>query len=207
MKKYFTLFALALSVIMLTASCDNDLTKSEKLAGEWTGYFGSYYDYEYIGRDGRTYVERFESDYVDMQFVPDYDFATHGYGTEVDWYRTGPYTKQYFRFEWSIHDGIIDLFYPHDRDMSVRISNYSISYDYFTGRIGKTDFRLRKIVDYYDWRGYRDDWGYIYNPGWGYGYYNARSMKSDSTDIAPSAPADMSSGRIIKRGNIFAEEQ
>ncbi len=151
------------------ASCDDDVDASVALSGDWDGDFGMYYDY--YDRHGR-FVETFDCYDTDISFYPDYDYATHGYGYQVDFYRYGPYTKIYHSFEWEIHNCDVYLYYIGERELDTVIRDYRLSSSYFTGYFNdsNTRFSLRKYRDYYDWDPYWDDYG-TYNHGTGYGYY------------------------------------
>lgn len=97
MKK--TASILNLLVIMLLAcaftSCerDEDTDRSMCLSGQWRGDWGMYYVYNYRGHD-----YQFDSYDTDIVFYPDYNYATHGYGYQVNWYEFGPYERLSYRF-------------------------------------------------------------------------------------------------------------
>lgn len=171
--------------------------KSRTISGEWTGYFGSYYIWGYNDKYGYHEVE-FESDHVDMQFTPDYNNATHGYGIEVDYYSEGPYRYQYYHFDWEIINGTIYLTYPSSPDMNVAIRNYHMNNDYFSGVCGNTEFSLRKIVDYYDWSCYYDDYGY---DEWN--FYWAPSRATEDGDSISAPTPEIKQGQVVRRGNRF----
>ena len=163
--------ALALGSLNSCVVIDNinpDVEISYSLTGDWNGDFGMYYDY--YDRHGR-FVETFDCYDTDISFYPDYDYATHGYGYQVDFYRYGPYTKIYHSFEWEIHNCDVYLYYIGERELDTVIRDYRLSSSYFTGYFNdsNTRFSLRKYRDYYDWDPYWDDYG-TYNHGTGYGY-------------------------------------
>lgn len=197
MKRYFYFLAFIALTIGTFTSCEEDIMKSRTLSGEWTGYFGSYYIWGYSDKYGYHEVE-FESDHVDMQFVPDYDNATHGYGTEVDYYSEGPYRYQYYHFDWDIINGTIYLTYPSSPDMDVAIRNYRMNNDYFSGVCGNTEFSLRKIVDYYDWSCYYDDYGY---GEWNFSWAPSRSTEGGDSIATPTP--EIKQGKVVRRGNRF----
>lgn len=174
-------------------SCDEDLDEAMTLAGEWYGDFGMSYDYKYYGR-----VYTFRSYESDVVFYPHHDYATYGTGTQVDYYREGPYERMYYNFRWTIRDGVIYLKYPYeDSYLDTEISDYQLSDGLFRGYFGWTDtrFRLHKITGYYDWSPYTDRYGYFYNYGWSWGWYGTRS------DSATTVPTD-GTGTVTRIGNI-----
>ena len=181
MKRLFTLMTVALSLLMMT-SCDEDAYEARILSGQWTGDMGMYYD-EANPRTGR--VARFYADYTDIVFYPDYDYATKGYGKQVDYYKWASVTHMYFYFYWEIRDGRIYLSYPYDPNLSAIITNYRISEGYFNGRIGNTSFNLYKIVDYYDW-GYYNGYGNYYD--WSTPYWDWNSYGGPYYDYDPYDP-------------------
>ena len=209
MKKIFTLLNLValLSLGALTASCerDPDTEESMVLSGQWQGDWGLSYDYEYRGR-----VYTFDSFDTDIVFYPDYDYATHGYGYQVDWYRTGPYSRMSFRFEWSIRNGVINVAYPGYPEYDTTIYDYTLTNDYFAGRMGDHGlrFNLTKLADYYDWGYYRSFGDYYYwtDADWTWGGYYAktRGVAADSTEEASTE--EPTEGRIVKIRNRYAKK-
>ncbi|MBQ0141613.1 MAG: hypothetical protein KBT06_02220 [Prevotellaceae bacterium] len=204
MKKLFgTLLSLAVVLFTFT-SCeiDDDVNTSTYLSGEWTGNWGVYYNYTYRGK-----VYTFDSYYSDIVFYPDYDYARHGYGKEVDFYNQGPYTKIYNYFYWEIRNGIIYLDYPDMPEYNTAIYDYRMSNSYFTGHFENSDFgepfKLRKIADYYNWSYYNGYHSYYDRYNWYDDYYyyyysKTRSAISDSTatdSIQPSEGTITGGGR------------
>lgn len=163
---------IAISTLSLFSftSCNDDVDMSIALSGDWDGDFGMYYDY-YDRYD--RYVATFDCYDTDISFYPDYDYATHGYGYQVDFYRTGPYTKIYHSFEWEILNENIYLYYVGESELNTVIRDFRLSNSYFSGYFGNssTRFSLSKYRDYYDWDPYWHDYG-TYNYGVGYGYYD-----------------------------------
>ena len=202
MKKSFTLFSTIamLAVCFAFTSCmDDDVEESIVLSGQWRGDWGMYYDYEYRGR-----IYTFDSYDTDIVFYPDYDYATHGYGYQVDWYDYGPYQKLSFRFYWSIENGVVRIHYPGYPEYDTFINEYRLNNDYFSGYLGNssTRFRLGKIRDYYDWTYYSHyDYHYWYNSGWDWGYYYGKTRTADGEEN-PTLPSE---GKIIKIGSRHAE--
>lgn len=203
MKRFgkWVMAALMLLPLGLLTSCgDDDTQEAIVLSGQWRGDFGMYY--EYVDGYGRSYT--FDSYDTDIVFYPDYDYATHGWGKQVDWYEYGPYEYQYYRFYWSIRFGVIYLTYPNAPELDTRISEYRLTSDYLTGFFpgSSTRFRLYKIADYYDWSPYTSYYGYYNRPDWGsyYPYY----VKSEKGEAPAKATGE---GKVVRRGNRFAETE
>lgn len=210
MKK--TASILNLLVIMLLAcaftSCerDEDTDRSMCLSGQWRGDWGMYYVYNYRGHD-----YQFDSYDTDIVFYPDYNYATHGYGYQVDWYEFGPYERLSYRFTWNVRDGVIYLTYPGYHDYDADIYRYGLDNDYFTGYFnnGGTRFRLSKIRDYYNWDYYRPYGDYYFwtNSSWSWNSYykplrsaarNESVVQSDSMHVSSYG---LSEGRVVRIGN------
>ena len=210
MKKQITLLSMAtlLGLCTLFTSCERDPDTEESivLSGQWQGDWGMYYDYEYRGR-----IYTFDSYDTDIVFYPDYNYATHGYGYQVDWYREGPYSRLSFKFYWSINDGVINVSYPGYHEYDTTIREYTLTNDYFSGYLGNSDWRfnLRKIADYYDWSYYYDygDYHYWTYDAWtwdGYIGYYAKTRGAVDTDSTAATPAN-DEGHIVKIGSRYAE--
>ncbi len=205
MKRYLSSFALYLSLgaASLLMSCmREDVEESMCLSGQWTGDFGMYYDYEWRGD-----IYTFNSYDSDVVFYPDYDYATHGYGYEVDYYYEGPYDRMSLRFDWEIRNGRIYLYYPGNSCYDAVISNYSLSNNYFSGYFseGGDRFSLRKLTDYYNW-GYYSNYGNCYcwtNTGWSWGYY-AKTRGAEAGDSLSADSCD--EGRIVGYGRKMNRE-
>lgn len=166
---------LLLSVLLATSlvSCDDDVTKSVKLSGEWEGDFGMCYDatnpYTSISR-------RFYASYTYLYFQPHHDYSTYGTGKQIDFYNEGPYSKQYYYFRWEVEDGHIILTYPSNRNLNIVIDSYRLTNSRFTGYINGERFDLDKLSDFYAWDDYSGDYHYYYNDSWTWGgYYNVKS--------------------------------
>ena len=195
---HYSLTALSLLSALAFTSCREweDNNQSMALSGEWRGNFGMYYDYV----DARGNVYTFDSYDTYLTFIPAYNYATYGRGTQVDYYTYGPYEYQYYQFNWEVRGGIIYLDYPYDPDLNTSIRDYRMNYDYFTGYCsGATQpFRLYKLTDFYDWSPYSDRYGYYYRDNWGNYYpYYAPATRSDADAPADSASAN---GSVLKRG-------
>ena len=193
----FAVLCLMISTGMFS-SCDyiEDTRQSMVLSGEWRGDFGMYY--EYVDGYGRHYT--FDSYDTNITFIPAYYYAHHGTGTQVDYYMYGPYEYQYYSFRWSISDGIIYLTYDYDHELDTRISDYHMTNDYLTGVFSAsgTSFRLRKIVDHYDWTPYVDAYGFSSRNNWGRSYLNyEHATRCNTEEVADSTDAP---GYVLSRG-------
>ena len=206
MKKISTLW-IALCTVMATtvlSSCDDDMSRAMTLSGEWRGDFGMFYEYEYYGR-----IYTFNSYDTRLVFYPDYDYATHGYGKQVDYYDQGPYVYQYYYFNWYIDRGDLVLDYPYDPNLNTVIHDYHMSSSTFYGYFGNSNnkFYLRKTADYYNWGGYNGDYDYGSRDNWYYGYRNyVKRQPAPADSLSPIAPLPSDStaapqGHIVRRGN------
>ena len=197
MRKSITLFStialLAMCFIFTSCEHDEDVHESIALSGQWRGDWGMFY--EIVDRGGRVY--RYDSFDTDIVFYPEYNYATYGYGYQVDWYDYGPYERLSFRFKWRIDNGIVNIYYPGYPEYDTFIRDYRLDNDYFSGYLGDsgTRFRLDKIRDFYDWSYYYD---YDYHQ-WGWGYYG-KTRSADSNELTLSTE-----GKIIKIGSKYSE--
>ena len=188
MKKISTLW-IALCTVMATtvlSSCDDDMSRAMTLSGEWRGDFGMFYEYEYYGR-----IYTFNSYDTRLVFYPDYDYATHGYGKQVDYYDQGPYVYQYYYFNWYIDRGDLVLDYPYDPNLNTVIHDYHMSSSTFYGYFGNSNnkFYLRKTADYYDWGGFTGNHYYGPRDNWYWGYRNyVKRQPAPADSLSPIAP-------------------
>lgn len=199
--KYTSLFLLLAAGIF--ASCDSDTSRAVLLSGEWEGYFGMYYSYQYYDpRFDRDVVKEFDSYKTDIVFYPDYNYASHGWGKQVDYYADGPYEYQYYRFLWAVDNGVVYLQYPGDRELDTQISDYRLSDYSFTGyfELTRTRFALRKLYSFY-WDDYTGDYYYYDRPNW-YDSYYAKSRAA--ADSVPDAAIPVQ-GSIVRHGNRFTD--
>lgn len=210
MRKLRNLWIALCAVVAATAlsSCDEDLSRAMTLSGEWRGDFGMFYEYDYHGS-----VYRFDSYDTRIVFYPDYDYATHGYGKQVDYYDQGPYVYQYYYFNWYLDRGDLVLEYPYDPDLNTVIHDYHMYSSSFYGYFGtsNTKFYLRKVADYYDWDDYTGNYYYDPRDDWYGGYYNYVKGNQAPADTltrsqAPSSDGPSSAeGRVLRRGNRMDE--
>ncbi|MBR1668800.1 MAG: hypothetical protein IJ693_11075 [Bacteroidaceae bacterium] len=203
MKKKFTLFNLiaVLGLCTMFTSCtDDDTEEAMVLSGQWRGDWGMYYEIEHLGL-----IYTFDSYDTDIVFYPDHDYATHGYGYQVDWYREGPYERMSYRFNWSINNGVVYLTYPGYPEYNTSIRDYRMNNDRFTGYFsnGTQPFYLYKIADYYNWSYYYDyDYHYWYYDDWSWDYYaKTRGAAAEGDSVKGSTKED----RIVKIGSRLAE--
>jgi len=182
------LFGLMTGLAMLAGmtSCSDDQELSINMAGEWRGTFGTYYTIKEGGHDRIYYADE-----TYIRFTPDHTYATHGHGTQTDYFDYGPYTRQWYQFDWEVKNERIYLTYHEYSELNVIIENFDMNQDYFSGRCGKTSFRLHKISDYYDWSPYENGHGYSSREGY---YYAPTRADGDATEPV-----------IIRRGNRMME--
>ena len=150
---------------------EKDTDDFKNLIGQtFEGDFGMYYEYEYQGR-----VYRFDSYDTRIVFYTDNEYATYGYGKQVDYYEYGPYAYQHYRFRWYISNGDLILEYPYDPSLNTVIHDYHMYSDRFYGYFGTSNakFYLCKATDYYDWGNYNGDYYYDPRDNWydNYPYY------------------------------------
>jgi hypothetical protein len=221
MKKAFSLFSIiamaGLCLMFTSCTRDEDTEIAMDVSGQWQGNWGMYYEYTWI-ENGIEYTRAYDSYDTDIIFYPNRDYATHGYGYQVDWYTEGPYQRLSHRFDWEVFNGRIILKYPRDpdgSDYSTTISNYRLNSNRFTGYFPNSTepFYLNKIQDYYNWWEYENlyrshhyvylewDWdGFyydLYDP-----FYYAKTRSAEATDSV-GKPAE---GRITKIGSRLSEK-
>lgn len=215
MKKILSLISVAaviLAVALTANSCSKDQERAMALSGQWTGDFGMYYEIEYQDRHGDRKIATFDSYDTDIEFIPDHEYATHGYGYQVDFYEYGPRRKMSFKFYWDIDHGNIHLTYPGYPEYNAVIRDYHLDYDYFSGFFGESNslFKLRKIADFYDWSPYYAyEWHYWDYPDWTWDdyYYDAKTRGTSINREDLPETYDPAKTRIIKIGNRFAEQK
>jgi len=184
-KNFAMMMLVALTATLVFTSCDKDVVRAMDLSGEWEGDFGMKYSHSRYGV--------FNSYDTQIVFYPDYEFATHGYGKQIDYYEDGPYEYRYHTFNWSVRNEVITLTYPGDHNLDVDIYDYSMSGNYFSGYFQNTNkhFRLKKIGEI-SWNGYSGNYDYHYRDGYDY-YAKTRAAEDDASDAE------------VKSGNRFAE--
>lgn len=214
MKKSFTLACMAalvsLCTISFTSCTDKDTEEAMVLSGQWQGNWGMYYEIE----DPWGNIVAFDSYDTDIVFYPQRDYATYGYGYQVDWYRTGPYERMSYKFHWEITNGVIHMTYPGYPEYNCDIRDYRLNNDRFRGYFstGTQPFELYKIADYYNWS-YYYSWDYHYwaYDSWSwdyyYGYYAKERPEMDTRATREQADTtNTKAPRILKIGSRFAEK-
>ncbi len=206
-------FCSTLSLISFT-SCDDDVSMSVVLSGDWEGNFGMYYDY--YDRHGR-FVETFDCYDTDISFYPDYDYATRGYGYQVDFYEYGPYAKIYHSFDWEVVNESVYLYYIGESELNTVIREFRLTDGKFSGYFDNSNsrFTLYKYRGYYDWHGYWNDCGhngyYYYDrAGWYDNYYRSTRSAAPANNEASADKAEeiKAEGKdfTIRYGNRFNEK-
>lgn len=208
-KTVMTIAIICLGGLLLT-NCNSDIRESRTLSGEWQGYWGMYYEYEYRGR---IYV--FDSYASDVVFYPNHEYATYGDGYQVDWYRTGPYSRISLHFLWEIRNGRIFMSYPGNHMYDAEIYDYFLNDYEFYGFFGNSNerFDMIKLVSYNWTPYYQYDYHYWTYDSWswnGYnGYYYTRSAETenqyDTQGSNLSTEDNKSGGRLIRIGCHKAE--
>ena len=214
MKKAFSLFNIIAVIGLCTmfTSCneDADTEISMTVSGEWQGNWGMYYEVEDPWGD----IVAFDSYDTDIVFYPQRDYATYGYGYQVDWYRTGPYERLSYKFYWEINNGVIHMTYPGYPKYNCDIRDYRLNNNRFTGYFSNSTepFYLNKIADYYNWS-YYYSWDYHYwaYDSWSwdsyYDYYAKERPEMDTRATSEKADTtDTKAPHILKIGNRFAEK-
>ena len=125
MKKFY-LYIMSISLLLAGAmtftSCDDDVLDAEDLSGEWVGDMG-------VGIDLGGYTYWAVSTY--MAFYPDYEYATHGYGEEIDYFDNHcPYHHQNYFFHWWIQNRVLYIEYPGNHLLDVALPDYAFHYSY-----------------------------------------------------------------------------
>lgn len=200
MKKnlFLSLFC-SIATLFSFSSCDDDVSSSVTLSGDWEGYFGMYYSIE----DKRGNRVEFDSYMSILNFTPERDYATHGFGREIDYYDEGPFERRYYYFDWEVRDGALFLFYPYDPELDVVITNYTLTHSKFTGYFPNSTvrFSLHKYNDYYNWEPYDSydnyyEWAY---DGWGRCFApESRVEIGEGEEV--SAPAERETFRVVGNG-------
>ncbi len=171
---------------MASLSSCTDEDEAMVLSGEWHGNWNMWYEDEY--------GDRWTSNETYLRF--DRSHSTSGTGTQVDYYRRGPYEYLVYRFNWRVSNGVIYLTYPHDPEMDVNIYNYHLDNGVFDGYFGssRTSFQMDKVSTFEYWTpnvwidSYYGYTSYIYYSG---KYDGVASSKSYGESKLP---------KIVKRG-------
>lgn len=174
MNKYFwMMLALGLSLSFTSCYYDEDEHIGNYVSGRWFGDLG-------MQIDG---IEAYGSE---IQFTPTGWGYTHGYGYEIDYYHRGTIRHN---FNWEVRNSILYLTFDNP-DLDCAISDYRLTYDYFTGYMdGIYDsykFTLRNYDRYWNQYGY-GGYDYYYDP---YYYVKGEKFGNDSTgtNVTASEP-------------------
>ena len=163
-----------------------DRGRASVITGQWQGDFGMYYSVQhpYTGQ-----LVTFDANYSYVQFYSDYYGARSGWGKQIDFYRTGPYQYQYYQFYWEVRNGVLYLTYPQDHNLDVAIYDYYLDNQYFTGRMGTSNFQFRlSKLSYNYWNSYSGNYMYgVYDSwSWGTPYYSPK-RQMEGVETAPAA--------------------
>lgn len=171
-KQTRTIITLLLIIVAsaVTTSCDNDVMEANTLRGDWYGDFGM--EYSFVDpRTGRTHVFECYDTYI--RFYQS-GYSNRGTGTQVDYYKYGPYERIYYDFDWYIVNGVIKLRYHWATEWDADIYNYVLTSNYFEGRFQDgVRFNMRAIYDY-NWNfsnRYYKQYHYGCDPYEEYGFY------------------------------------
>ena len=183
LKKLRYAFIAAIMILgsSILTSCDKDEMTALELHGQWYGDFGMNYSYEEPVYDRYGHItgyvtRRFECYDTKIRFHQK-GFTDHGTGTQVDYYKYGPYEYIYYDFDWWVQNGIIKLRYRWANEWDTDIINYSLSSTHFRGTFDFTrvHFDLLSLdKSAYNWdirNSYYRNYGYGCDPYMNYGYY------------------------------------
>jgi hypothetical protein len=204
MKKfYYAIVCLSLMIAgtSMMTSCDDDTMDSIDLSGEWEGDMGMFIDYGGY---------RFNAHNTWISFHPDYEWATHGWGEEVDYFTSdAPYYCQNLRFNWEIKNQVLYLTYKHNHNLDIAIYDYHFGHKRTTLDFtinNKYQCHLNKLVDYQDnWYWWDHDRNIMENQNEYYHYmtwadYNlAKSRDGKVEKSVEIKPENISMGRDFSK--------
>lgn len=138
---------MAMMMLATLASCmTDDQDASMTLTGTWQGNLGIYM----YSEDGADMYEAYQTT---IHFDNSGLGSTSGTGYELDRFKNAPWSYIYNPIQWSLTDGVIYLYYPKE-GTTIRIYNYSLNSNYFSGKMEDgTEFEL-EYVGYFDWSPY-----------------------------------------------------
>lgn len=205
MKRHY-IGVLALAALSLTA-CDERVMEAERLAGEYEGNFGMYYEYT---RGGRTYAYDAAYSYLRLD---NYAFSMKGEGVQIDYYKYGPYTEIWHKIRWKVQKDAqgryITFHYLWEKEWDTNIYDYELNEYEFYGFFGTSSkqFYMRNLnpPDGFSWDPYyRHDYGWNLNSGWREGYYgyDGYYYRAPARDSQAEAPAP----KELRFGNRFQEQ-
>lgn len=179
MKKIFTYMMMAMTVVTMFTSCqEEDGYLATTLRNrDWQGYIGAYYQdrWRLSGSEYET-VMRFESKD---------EFYTSGRGYEVNFDTRSPYEDYaYCTFKWFIVDGEITLIYDDSKWDPIYIVDYHLYSTHFYGYIydgtnRRIKFDLTADGTFDGWDTYRGYSTGSYGDFWDQQYYYSRKAMSE----------------------------
>lgn len=174
-----------------------DRQRANVISGEWEGNFGMYYT---IANPYTGQATTFDANYTYVRFMSNYPGARSGTGQQIDFYRSGPYEYQYYRFLWEVRNGVLYLTYPQDHNLDVAIYDYYLSDRYFSGRMGDSNFAFQLgRLSYNHWNRFSGDYMYGVYDSWDWGSYYSpkRQLDGHSTpsNASTTPPEILSRGR------------
>lgn len=171
MKKLYTCMTMAVIAISATVftACEREAQDREEartLEGTWTGYIDVYYADRW-GWTGDTYRTSFYF-YLENPYG--------GWGYEADYNSTSAYSVEsyYSEFRWNVTNGVIRIEYADPSWNPIRIYNYTLYGDYFSGYM---DDGTRKDIYfqlYYDGNYNWSNWS---------SWHNRRSSAADTNSV------------------------
>ena len=189
---------------------NGDRNRAAVLSGEWQGEFGMFYaaPHPVTGE-----LVQFDASYTNIVFYPAYTGARRGTGKQVDYYNYGPYSYQYYYFNWEVRNRDIYITYPSDPNLNVVIYDYNLSNNNFVGYMGDSRYRFSlRALSGYKWGSYNDYYYYGPNSNWSWGsYYYSQGLNAGSFDNADSSafsvvPSQNNAASVdakVVRGNRF----
>ena len=208
MKKFYSsLVALCLILAggMMMVSCDEDMEDAIDLSGEWYGDMGMFID---LDGNPDTTDDIFDAYKTWIAFHQDDEFATYGWGEQVDFFDDGPYYRQNLYFNWRIRNQVLELTYPYNPGLDVRIRDYRFYDSRTTLRFTINNEYKCELYKLYD---DQDNWYYInhydhldfnkydyyyYYKRPNYSYTKSRDGKTESVEIKPE---NVKSGRDFSK--------
>lgn len=173
-----------------------DRQRANVISGEWEGNFGMFYT---IANPYTRQATTFDASYSYVRFLSSYPGARTGTGQQIDFYRSGPYEYQYYRFVWEVRGGVLYLSYPQDHNLDVAIYDYYLTDRYFSGRMGNSNFSFQLArLSYNQWGRFSGDYMYGMYDSWDWGGYYSPKRQLEGLNVPPKA--NTSAPEILSRG-------